>query len=443
MKYLGTCVIFIVIFLILTSCSSNNNWPQFRGPDADNISIETDLPVEWNSEQNLLWKYKIPGKGWSSPIIWGDKVFITTAYLEKPEPEPKKEDPNRNVGRTETDQDFRFEIYCLEKNTGDLIWKETAYLGKPGIKTHRDNTYASETPVTDGEYLYVYYGMRGLFCYDLDGNKIWEKNIGIFKMQGDWGTSTSPILYKNMLILQFDNEDNSQVLALDKNTGDEIWQTKRDEISTWGTPYIWKNNMRTELVTGGKKTRSYNPENGELLWTLDMRGGRDITSPVGSKEMIYVVNEERRDGGGTLFAVKAGASGDISLDSAQNSNEWVAWIYPKSYIAMATPVLYKGYLYGVERNRGAVTCFNALTGEAAYKREKLEGSKSFWASPWAYNDLIFCPADNGNTYVLPAGPEFKIITVNKLEDKFWSSTAISDGILVLRGVDYVYGIGEI
>lgn len=434
----------IGIIIFLSSCSSNNNWPQFRGPEANSVSAETNLPFEWGDDENLLWKFKVPGKGWSSPIVWGDKVFITTAYKdpsEAPVQEEENKNPDNDDRRITPDVDFRFEVYCLNKNTGVVIWKNTAFLGKPGIKTHRDNTYASETPVTDGKYLYVYFGMRGLYCYDLDGNKIWEKNIGIFPMEADWGTSSSPVLYKDLLILQFDNEENSSVLALDKTNGKEKWRTMRNEISTWSTPYIWKNKKRTELVTGGKKTRSYNPVNGDLLWELDMRGGRDITSPVGNDEMIYVCNEERRDGGGTLFAVKAGASGDISLDSVQNSNEWVAWTQPKSRVAMATPVLYKGRLYGLARNGGTVSCFDAKTGEYVYKREKLKGAKSFWASPWAYNDMVFCLDDTGTTHVLQAGSEFKVLATNALDDKFWSSTAIAEGTLIFRGVEYVYGIG--
>jgi outer membrane protein assembly factor BamB len=434
----------IVLIFLLAACSSDNNWPQFRGPEANNISTEVDLPVEWGNDKNMLWKFKVPGKGWSSPIVWDEKVFITTAYKNKNGSQAKDEEMDNPEGadnRTKPDEDYRFEIYCLNKNTGGEIWKETPYLGKPGIVTHRDNTYASETPVTDGKNLYVYFGMRGLFCYDLDGNKIWEKNIGIFPMQSNWGTSSSPILYKDLLILQFDNEENSQILALDKQTGEEKWRTERDEISTWSTPYIWRNKVRTELVTGGKKTRSYNPDTGELLWKIDMRGGRDITSPVGDTEMIYVCNEERRDGGGTLFAIKAGASGDISLDSALSRNDWVEWTQPKSRIAMATPVLYKGYLYGLARNGGTISCFNAKTGEYAFKREKLEGAKSFWASPWAYNDMIFCLDDTGTTHVLQSGPEFKVIATNKMDDKFWSSTAIAGGTLIFRGIEYVYGIG--
>jgi outer membrane protein assembly factor BamB len=435
----------IISAVIVSSCTTKSNWPQFLGPGGNNISEETNLPSEWGNNKNLLWKYKVPGKGWSSPVVWEDKVFITTAYKDQQDEKPnggENADSGSDDRRIRPDIDYRFEIYCLNRKSGELVWNETAYLGKPGIVTHRDNTYASETPVTDGKHLYVYFGMRGLYSYDLDGNKIWEKNIGIYPMQANWGTSSSPILYKDLLILQFDNEENSQVLALDKSSGEEVWRTMRNEISTWSTPYIWKNRLRTELVTGGKKTRSYDPETGALLWELDMRGGRDITSPVGDKDMIFVCNEERRDGGGTLFAVKAGAEGDISLDSAQNSNEWVVWTQPKSRVAMATPVLYKGYLYGLARNGGTISCFDARTGEYAYKRKKLKGAKSFWASPWAYNDMIFCLDDTGTTHVLQSGPEFNVLATNTIEDKFWSSTAIAGEMLIFRGVDFVYGIGS-
>lgn len=435
-------IMILLLTTIFTFCTAGDNWPQFRGPDASNIASGSDLPRAWGNDVNLLWKYKVPGKGWSSPIVWGSKVFITSAYKDKSAAPDngKTENAEANANRTMPDADYRFEIYCLDINSGEVTWMETAFLGKPGIITHRDNTYASETPVTDGEHLYVYFGMRGLYCYDLEGNKIWEKNIGIYPMEADWGSSSSPILYHDKLILQFDNTENSQVIALDKKTGEEVWRAERDEVSTWSTPYIWKNKMRTELVTGGKKTRSYDPETGRLLWEMDMRGGRDITSPVGDDKMVYVCNEERPNGGGTLFAIRAGASGDISLTAEETNNKWVAWTIPRSYIAMATPLLYKGYLYVVERNRGAVSCIDAQTGEYMYERERLEGAKSFWASPWAYNNMVFCLDDTGTTHVLQAGPEFKVLTENSLDDQFWSSTAIAAGTLVFRGVEYIYGI---
>jgi len=435
----------ILIALVFNFSYANDNWPQFRGPHGNGVSSEKDLPVEWGKDKNQLWKSKIPGKGWSSPIVWEEKVFITTAFKDKEDPvqdSAVSAASNNSGNRIRPDQDYRFEIYCLNKNTGAIIWKQLAYLGKPGIITHIDNTYASETPVTDGKHVYVYFGMVGLYCYDMAGQKIWEKNLGAFPSQANWGTSSSPIVYEEKLFMQFDNEENSQVIAMSKMNGEEIWRTKRDEISTWSTPFIWKNKFRTELVTGGKKKRSYDPENGKLLWELDMRGGRDITTPTANEEMIYMCNEERSDGGGILFAVKAGATGDISLDPEVDSNEWVAWTLPKSGIAMASPVLLNGYIYALERRFGRVSCINAQTGEFAYKKQKLESAKAFWASPWVYNNMIFCLDDTGTTHVLQAGPEFKVIASNKLEDQFWSSTAIGEGVLIFRGVDFVYGIGN-
>ena len=410
----------------------------FRGANGDGTIQNAKIPTEWGSDKNLIWKMKIPGKGWSSPIIWEDKVFITTARSADESVEITADSNNRIY----PDQDYKFEIYCLDRKTGEILWTTVAYLGKPGIITHKDNTYASETPVTDGQHIYVYFGMVGLYCLDMDGKKLWEKDLGSFPMQANWGSSSSPILYQDKLILQFDNEENSQVIALNKKTGKEIWSTERDEISTWSTPYVWKNSLRTELVTGGKKTRSYNPDNGKLLWELDMKGGRDITTPIASSDMIYICNEKRSDGGGVLFAVKAGGSGDISLDADETTNDWIAWTIPNSGISMASPVLSKGYLYVLERRMGRVSCIDVKTGEFAYQRQKLEGAKAFWASPWVVNDMVFCLDDTGTTHVLKAGPEFEIIASNKLEDVFWSSTAVSKDMLIFRGVDFVYGIGQ-
>jgi len=410
----------------------------FRGANGDGTMHSAEIPTEWGNDLNLLWKTRIPGKGWSSPVIWGDQIIFTSA---RPADESSEVTADSN-NRIYPDQDYNFEVYCLDRKTGEVLWNSVVYVGKPGIITHKDNTYASETPATDGVRIYAYFGMVGLYCLDMEGKKVWEKNLGAFPSQANWGTSSSPILYKDKLIIQFDNEDNSQVIAWDKRTGQELWKSERDEISTWSTPYIWKNSMRTELVTGGKKTRSYDPDSGKLLWELDMQGGRDITTPISKGDMIYICNEKRSDGGGTLFAVKAGGTGDISLDSAETSNDWVAWTVPNSGISMASPVLCNNYLYVLERRMGRVSCIDVKTGEIAYKRQKLEGAKAFWASPWVVNDLVFCLDDTGTTHVLEGGPDFKVVSTNKLEDIFWSSTAVSKDMLIFRGVDYIYGIRE-
>lgn len=432
-----TCLFIFAILLSFQLSLATDNWPQFRGAQGDGSTTLTNLPTQWGVDHNVKWKTKVPGKGWSSPIIWDEKVIITTA--RRADDIPETHDSNNRIYPEHV---YKFEVYCLNKNTGEIIWDELAYQGKPGIITHKDNTYASETPATDGKHIYVYFGMVGLYCYDMEGQKVWEKNLGSFPSQANWGTSASPIVYDDKLFMQFDNEENSQVFALDKLTGEEIWRSKRDEISTWSTPFIWKNKHRTELVTGGKKKRSYDPATGKLLWVLDMQGGRDITTPIANEEMIYMCNEKRSDGGGILFAVKAGGSGDISLDSAEVSNEWVSWTLPNSGISMASPVLVDGYIYVLERRMGRVSCIDASNGEFVYQKQKLEGAKAFWASPWVYDNMIFCLDDTGTTHVLQSGPEFKLIASNKLDDQFWSSTAVGAGVLIFRGVDYIYGIAQ-
>jgi len=410
----------------------------FRGANGDGTTQSAEIPIAWGNEKNLLWKTQVPGKGWSSPIIWEDRVIITSARSADESIDISADSNNRIY----PDQDYKFEVYCLDRKTGEIKWTTLAYQGKPGIITHKDNTYASETPAADGQHIYVYFGMVGLYCLDMDGNIVWEKDLGSFPMQANWGSSSSPILYQDMLIMQFDNEENSQVIALEKKNGNEIWRAERDEISTWSTPYIWKNSKRTELVTGGKKTRSYDPASGKLLWELDMQGGRDITTPISGDDVIYICNEKRSDGGGTLFAVKAGGSGDISLDSVQTSNDIVAWTVPNSGISMASPVLSEGYLYVLERRMGRVSCIDTKTGDFAYQKQKLEGAKAFWASPWVVNDMVFCLDDTGTTHVLKAGPEFQVLATNKLDDIFWSSTAVSEDMLIFRGIEYIYGIGN-
>ena len=431
-------LLLVTTVLIFCSCNRTNNWPQFRGPNSNQIALEKELPLEWNDDKNIAWKFDLEGRGWSCPIVWGNKIFITNAVLEDPSILGEAK-PGR---RTENPSDvvYDFEVICIDIESGKEIWKKTAYHGIPRYKTHRDNNYAPETMVTDGKHVYAYFGMTGLYCYDLDGNLVWEKDLGNYPMQSNWGTSTSPLLYKDVLYMQIDNEENSFLAALDAKTGEEKWRIDRDEKSNWGTPIIWNNSKRTELVAPGLKTRGYNPENGELFWELDMQGGRNITSPVADGDMLFVGNEMRRNGGGVLFGVKAGASGDISLDEDKRSNEFVIWSVPESRIAMASPLVYKGLLYIVDRRRGQMTCYNSLTGEIVYPATNIEDAAAFWASPWAFDDKIYCLDDKGVTHVIKAGEEFEELGKNKLSDIFWASTAIAKKSYIFRGEKGLYCI---
>jgi outer membrane protein assembly factor BamB len=428
----------LIPFILITVLSSfkTGNWPQFRGPESNQIASEEKLPLEWDNEKNLLWKTELPGRGWSCPIVWGNKVFITNAVLENPSILPPVEE-----GRRYENPDsavYNFEVICLNIDSGKEIWKKTAYKGLPRYKTHRDNNYAPETMVTDGQHVYAYFGMTGVYCYDMDGNPVWEKDLGNYPMQSNWGTSTSPLLHNGVLYMQIDNEEKSFLAALDAKTGTEKWRVNRNEKSNWGTPIIWKNSIRTELVTSGLKTRSYNPENGQLLWEIDMGGGRNITSPTAEGDMIFVGNEKRSNGGGTLFGIKAGASGDISLKEGERSNNWVVWSVPESGIAMASPLVYKGLLYMVDRNRGQIVCIEAATGNVVYPGTKITGAKAFWASPWAFDGKIYCLEEKGTTHVIQAGREFKELGKNKLNDIFWASTAIAKGSYIFRGEKGIY-----
>jgi outer membrane protein assembly factor BamB len=425
----------IAVFIVLTSFKTDN-WPQFRGPKSNQLTTEEKLPLEWNDEKNLLWKVELPGRGWSCPIVWGNKVFITNAVLEDPSILPPAE-----AGRRLENPDsavYNFEVICLDIDSGKEIWKKTAYKGLPKYKTHRDNNYAPETMVTDGQHVFAYFGMTGVYCFDMEGKLVWEKDLGTYPMQSNWGTSTSPMLYNGVLYMQIDNEEKSFLAALDSKTGTEKWRVDRDEKSNWGTPVIWKNSIRTELVLQGLKTRSYNPENGQLLWEIDMGGGRNITSPTADADMIFVGNEKRSNGGGTLFGIKAGASGDISLKEGESANKYVAWSIPESGIAMASPLVYKGLLYMVDRNRGQIVCIEAATGKAVYPGTKIPGAKAFWASPWAFDGKIYCLEEKGTTHVIQAGREFKELGQNKLNDTFWASTAIAKGSYIFRGEKGIY-----
>ncbi len=430
-------VLFFLSISFLSSCNNpDGNWPQFRGPGSNQIADSRNLPPEWNKEENLAWFYEVPGRGWSSPIIWENKVIFSNAVLEDPSILP----PARDGERLENPDTvvYDFEVICLDLTTGEEIWKEVAYHGIPRYKTHRDNNYAPETLVTDGERIYAYFGMTGIYCYDMEGNLVWEKDLGNYPMQSGWGTATSPLLYNNVLYMQIDNEENSFLAALDAKTGEEKWRISREEKSNWSTPIIWENSLRTELVTAGVTVRSYNPENGELHWEFNTGGGRSSASAITFNDMIFLGNERRGSDGGILFGIKAGASGDITLQRDENSNEYVIWSIENSGIAMPSPLVYEGLVYVAERNAGRVSCIEASTGEVLYKN-RISDAGAFWASPWAHDGKIYFLDEKGITHVVEAGEEFKVIGKNSLEgDVFWSTTAIASDAYIFRGQKGIY-----
>ncbi len=418
--------------LLLPLPSLAQDWPQFRGPDSDSLTAVSGLPDEWGPETHIAWKARVPGRGWSSPIVWGDRVFITTAVEEQA---PTTSDRRVKGGL------YRWEVHCFDLESGKTLWTRVAHRGEPRIATHQGNTYASETPVTDGRRVYAYFGMTGLFAYDFDGNLVWKKDLGAYPTEADWGTSSSPVIlaHGDRLFLQIDSIEDSFLVALDTETGNEVWRVNRDEGSNWSSPIIWKNRVRTELVANGRRVRSYDPGTGDLLWEMGIGGGRCSSSPTGDDERLYFGSEARPDGGGFLFAVKAGAAGDITPRDGETKSAGVLWTQENAGPPMASPLVYRGLVYVLKRRTGIVTAFDAKTGEEIYKK-RLKGAPGFWASPWAYDGKVFCLDATGTAHVLRAGPDFELLGTNPLDEESWASPALTGRGLVLRGVRHLYGI---
>lgn len=430
----------IMTALILSSCTTN--WPQFRGPETNMIVKAKNLPVEWGEDLNIRWTTEVEGDSWTSPVIWGKKVFLASSLSVKVdiEPEPGQGTPQEGEDESFKSEVYRWEVSCVDLETGEEIWKQVAFEGSPRVKKHRAHNYAAETPVTDGKRLYAYFGMTGLYCYSLDGELLWEKDLGAFKTLFDWGTGSSPVVYKDILYVQVDNEENSFLVALDAATGDEIWKVDRAEKTNYSTPMIWKNSLRTELVTGGKTARSYDPLTGEVLWELDVKGYYNIPSPVADKDFIYLGNTAWRDIPGTFFCVKAGAQGNITPLEGESSSEGVVWSDSASSLANPSPLLYEGLIYLVSSRGGTVTCLDAASGEQVYQ-EKIEGVAGTWASPWVYEDQIYFTDEKGTTRIFKAGKSFELVDENKLDDKFWSSVAVSGDAYLMKGTGKLYCIG--
>ena len=422
--------LFCGIVLLRCLTGTAEEWPQFRGSDSRNVSTSTTLPTVWGPEKNLAWKVRIPGDGRSSPIVWGEKIFVTTAVEDQA---PVVQGDRLRGGL------YRWEVHCLNLTDGSTVWRSVATQGEPRIATHMQNGYASETPVTDGERVYAYFGMTGLFAYDFHGNVVWKKDFGAYAMQRNWGTSSSPLYYDHRLYLQIDSEETSFLVALDPKTGNEIWRVERSEKSNWSTPVIWNNSKRTELVTNGKTARSYDPKTGRILWELDIGGGRCSASPTADGDLLYLGSETRSSGGGFLFAVKAGAMGDITPQKKETTSNGVLWSKAKAGPPMASPLAYRGLVYIVKRNTGILVTYDAKTGNEMYKT-RLSGAQSFWATPWAHSGKVYCLDDTGTVHVLMPGPAFERVAQNSLEGEFWSSPAMAHGVILLRSVDRLYCI---
>ncbi len=418
------------------------NWPCFRGPLCGVVEDEL-LPASWNTTENVRWKIDVVGRAWSSPVVWGDKIFLTTVASEGHVEEAKKGlyfGGNRNDPSSAI---HHWIVYCYDWADGKILWQKTVHTGTPAEPVHIKNTYASETPVTDGERVYFYFGNLGVFCFDLQGREIWQKRLDPAKIRYNWGTAASPVLHGERLFIVNDNDKNSYLLALDKKTGNEVFRVQRDEKSNWVTPYIWENAQRTELVTCGTgKIRSYDLA-GQLLWELRGMSVIAVPTPVEGNGLLYLCSGYVGDRKNRpIYAVRPGAAGDITPETEQNAGQYIAWYHPFGGPYNPSPITYGEYLY-VLYDRGTVNCYEGRTGKLVYEKQQLaKDARAFTVSPWANDGKLFFLSEDGDTFVVKAGPEFKVLGRNALDEMCMATPATLRGNIIIRTLSKLYRIGD-
>jgi len=423
--------------------ASPENWPQFRGPGSRGVSEDDPrLPEAWSKTENVLWRTVLAGTGWGSPVVWGDRVFLT-AVVSEGVVEPVKKGLYFGGNRPEPPTDpHRWLVFAVDLASGMVLWEKEAHRGIPATPRHLKNSYASETPVADAEQVYAHFGYLGTFCYDHDGELVWHKPWPGQRTRSDWGTAASPVLHEGRLYLVNDNEESSYLVALDKTSGEEIWRVDRDEESNWATPYVWTNRERTEIIVPGRrKVISYDLD-GKPLWEIGGMSSIVIPTPFSSDELLYIASGYVGDEARPAFAVKPGASGDISLGTGETSNASIAWHLPQGGPYNPSPLLYGGRYYTLY-DRGFLTCHDAASGREIYGKQRFEvGAAAFTASPWAYNGKVFCLSEDGDCFVIEAGDEYKLIGKNSLGELCMATPAIAAGGLVLRTGEALYRIGS-
>jgi outer membrane protein assembly factor BamB len=404
------------------------------------VSAKSGLPDAWSAAEHVAWKTPIPGRGWSSPIVWGERIFITTAVNEGAEPEPVKKGLYFGGDRPAPKEVHRWMVYCLDFDSGRIVWEKEVHRGVPKHGHHLKNSLASETPVSDAERVYAYFGNVGMFCFDFEGKLLWSKSGEDAPTRFGWGTAASPVLHGERIYVVNDNEKESFLVALNKKTGERIWCVERDEKSNWATPFVWENEKRTEVVTPGTgKIRSYGLD-GQLLWELGGMSAITIPTPFAEHGLLYVTSGYVLDQRKPLFAIRPGARGDISLEENQAGNEYIAWCQKKAGPYNPSPIVYGDYLY-VLYDMGLLACYNAKTGEEVYGKRRIgPGARAFTSSPWAYDGKIFCLSEDGDTFVIRAGPQFELLGKNSLGELCMATPAIAGNGLIIRTESHVFRI---
>lgn len=423
------------------------DWPQFRGIAASGIAEGFSLPTTWNAADgtNVLWKTAIPGLGLSSPVVWGDEVFLSTAISGKT-------DANLKVGlygdisSVPDDTAHEWRVYALDKKTGAIKWQQTAYKGVPKVKRHTKASHANSTLATDGERIAAFFGSEGLYVYDMKGTLLWKKDLGLldagFYMvpAAQWETGSSPVLYDGMVIVQADVQKESFLAMFDAKDGREVWRVARTDVPTWSTPTIHRVNGQTQiLVNGMRHVGAYDFKTGREIWKLSGGGDIPVPTPVVSDGLVYITNAHGNLS--PVYAVRETATGDVSLKENTTSNEGVAWSVPRGGGYMCTPLIYQGLVYIVRFN-GVLTVFDAKTGDKKYEERLAGATSAFTSSPVASDGKVYIASEDGQVFVLAAGPKYQVVAMNDMAMPVLATPAISEGRLLLRTQGQMMAIGK-
>jgi len=436
-------IIFFFIFLNLAGADkpgeAEKYWPQWRGPYASGVSLTGNPPVEWNEARNVKWKIELPGKGHATPIIWGDQIFISTAIEtgKVGKPVEKKEDRQQShswMQPTETNNIHKFVVLSIDRRTGRILWQRVVREEWPEEgRSHGLGSWASNSPVTDGEHVYAYFGSRGLYCLDMKGNLKWERDFGQMDKRMNFGEGSSPALYGDKIVILWDHEGQSYLFVLDKKTGKEVWKVERDEITSWSTPLIVEYKGKPQVITSATKfVRSYDLAAGNVIWQCTGLTQNVIPHPVEANGIVYVASGFR---GNALFAVRLSvAKGDITGTDA------IVWKLDKNTPYAPSPVLYQNILYLLKSNNGILSCYDARDGKEYYSNQRFEGMGEIYASPVCAKDRIYFIGHKGDMVVIKHGPKFEVLAKNKLDDNFNASPAIVGHEIYLRGYKNLYCI---
>ena len=441
-RLLAAVIAFVFLPLFIERAAAVTHWPQFRGADSTGVDDGASFPERWGTNENVSWKIQVPGRGWSSPIVWGNRVFLTTVVSAGEMEAPKKGLYFGGERKEVSKAEHQWNLVCYDLKDGRELWRRAAHRGPPANPLHVKNSYASETPVTDGERVYAYFGNAGLYSFDFDGKLLWSTNWPAVKTRNGWGSAASPVLHENRLFVVNDNDEKSFVLALDAKTGRQLWRQERDERSNWATPYVWKNEQRTELITPGtRKVRSYDME-GRLLWEFGGMSTIAIPTPFSKFGMLYVCSGYVGDKTRPVFAIRPGASGNISLKPGETNNAFIAWYQPTAAPYNPSPLIYGDQLY-VLFDFGFLSAHDAQTGRPVYDKQRIRmETTSFTASPWAAKDRIYALSEDGDTFVFQAGKEFRLLHKNSLDEMCMATPAMAGDRLLIRTLTQLYCIGR-